>query len=846
MCRTTRINKTPIGQAAAAQVVAVATAMAEARRQLRAAGVPVASPLASNALNPCALCIGDNGALPEDGVFGVASTAWTVYNACPVKVTSVSVLTTCRELARGELEHYLISNAMGTRNVRLENLCKSVLGEHTFDPVWSAWVLVVYLTSNPRGRDILRTTGLTDLDVQSALTFVRYGSEEIGRRQPKAGAKRAHDGGTKTKRAKHHAEGAASSEADETDAEAEGEGESDADGARPPTQAPSKRKRAARGHAGMGGSDADAILHFWNEGLGGRENTVLHTFAAHNKRTARDAAISTLVRQAEGTGVAENELLQQISLRNAVKSVSALVAFAGRRVAEIPALVSFRARQGGDGPYGPMIGMQRTEREGANTALHACVLPPRALRADGSVGIAVAWSVATQKLMPRSAERAVLPGVFERCYEIQRILHGGSVSTNAAGHVNGRDAKDLAALEGMVRGETDCAVPAQATGTARSFLSIRTELPVNHTHAASARALFEEGMELYEAAKAAPSAPVAHELAPTWMSTSKRDAGRSEPVCTPASGLAVGLGANETLRRWMAQKTRRNDQCIKHLGLSSPAELSREVPGIMSSEPLPLLTLTDVEVETLGAPRPTQSGRLDRMMSVEAAVGLHVCGDGATRVPELLEALHTAGLSPSEHAQQSRAALLVAASQASFIGAVGSALSAGYTNVAIASSKKISVSDVNKLFLLSPMDAYVAGLTNIQRCFDKTAYSGTYGCRIDTGWTMPGLLAHNLRSDKRQHGARYTHSNNLLNPRQWLDICTQATAPSPRRWRTSCISRSPSRTLWSLRRRPRAALRRRATFRRCRLPCAASRTTTLRACTSCSRRTPSSWRRRAG
>lgn len=61
--------------------------------------------------------------------------------------------------------------------------------------------------------------------------------------------------------------------------------------------------------------------------------------------------------------------------------------------------------------------------------------------------------------------------------------------------------------------------------------------------------------------------------------------------------------------------------------------------------------------------------------------------------------------------------------------------------------------DVNKLFLLSPMDAYVAGLCNVQRSFDKTPYSGTYGCRVDTGWTMPGLLAHNLRSDKRQHGA---------------------------------------------------------------------------------------------
>lgn len=54
--------------------------------------------------------------------------------------------------------------------------------------------------------------------------------------------------------------------------------------------------------------------------------------------------------------------------------------------------------------------------------------------------------------------------------------------------------------------------------------------------------------------------------------------------------------------------------------------------------------------------------------------------------------------------------------------------------------------------LLSPFDCYVAGLCNIQRSFDPGPYSGTYGCRVDTGFTMHGLFAHNFRSDKRQHG----------------------------------------------------------------------------------------------
>ena len=69
-------------------------------------------------------------------------------------------------------------------------------------------------------------------------------------------------------------------------------------------------------------------------------------------------------------------------------------------------------------------------------------------------------------------------------------------------------------------------------------------------------------------------------------------------------------------------------------------------------------------------------------------------------------------------------------------------------------SRLRQVPDVNKIMLLSPFDCYVAGLCNIQRSFDPGPYSGTYGCRVDTGFTMHGLCAHNFRSDNRQHGAR--------------------------------------------------------------------------------------------
>lgn len=213
----------------------------------------------------------------------------------------------------------------------------------------------------------------------------------------------------------------------------------------------------------------------------------------------------------------------------------------------------------------------------------------------------------------------------------------------------------------------------------------------------------------------------------------------------------------------------------------------------MSTEPSPLLTITDFDIERIGSPRPLSGGRVG---CAKAAVAVHVCGDGAVRVPELLEAMR-AHLLPEKklacYVRQARAALLVAASQASFVGAVGGALTAGYTNASVASSKKISVrgsqrwtpptdrppherrrpvlrgrqvADINKLLLLSPMDCYAAGLNNIQRSFDGTFYSGTYGCRVDTGFTMPGLYAHNLRSDKRQHGTKCRRLESVGKPRR--------------------------------------------------------------------------------
>ena len=706
--QTTRINCRSIGQAASAQVTAVALAIAECKYRLRKSGAFVVNPMASNSVNVCALALADTSKIDDDTFFGITSTVRLVYNSSPTKLTCASILSTAMALAKDELEFYRVSNVMCSRNYKLVDICLSILGQCSsvgqLDAVWCSWVLIVYLSSHPRGRDILRTTGLTDVDIQSAIAFERYGGEEIRRRA------RQRDSVRKAK----------NTEAVQTEEE---------------EHCGFKRKRNSRSGAASGTSDAFFIIEFWHHSLQSKDVSVLHTLAAHSKRTARDAALSTLARQAEGSEIADNSLLQQVSLQNAVKCAQALVPFVGRKESEIPGILIIRARENYTGQYRTACGIERIDKEGASTAIHACVLAKRCIRPAPDIGISVAWSKAARKYMPCTESTATLPSVFERMYEMQRETIGAKAG------------REVESNRMFVDQETDVSMPTEATGTTRSFISLVSFMCINATHNEVAKSMEQETKDAHS--KAATTHIPSSERFPSLIAISKNSKVRNEPIPTPAPALAVGIGTNEVLRRWMAEKTRKNNPCLKHLGFSLSTELSKEMPGIMSSEPLPLLTITDFEIERVDAPRSIGSNKLS---DAKVSIGLHVCGDGAARIPELLQTLRTI-LPPETYVLQARAALFVASSQSSFVGNVGGSLAACYTNAAISSSKKISVPDVNRLLLLSPMDCYVAGLNNIQRSFDGTFYSGTYGSRVDTGFTPPGLYSHNLRSDKRQHGA---------------------------------------------------------------------------------------------
>lgn len=404
--QTTRISCKAVGQAAAAQVAGTAIALAETKRLLRKSGALVVNPVATNAVNVCALAVSDLANVGDVDYFCVTSTSRLVYNSSPTKLSSVSIMSVCKTLARRELDDYLISNAMGVRSEALLNLCKSVLGQLSLDAVWCSWALVVYLSGHPRGRAVLRSTGLTDLDVQSAITFERYGGEEIRRRA------RQERPGKST---------------DVNDADDEDEEFEDV-----PIQK-GKRKRTSHRSLASAVSDSHCMIEFWHDALQSDNSSVLHTLAAQNKSTARDAALSTLAKQSTGTMVADSQVLQTVSLTNAIKSAQALVSFVGRRSEDIPAFVSCTARSGKI--YRRAIGVQRIPKEAASSAIHACTLMNSIVRPAKSVGIVVAWSHAASKLLPATDESATLPGILERMEFVSLLKALGASAGRAAAQV---------------------------------------------------------------------------------------------------------------------------------------------------------------------------------------------------------------------------------------------------------------------------------------------------------------------------------------------------------------------------------------------------------------------------
>ena len=789
-----------MGQAAATQCVNAAIAMALAQAELRRKSIPVRNPVASNAADPALFSM--TSWQPEHREEGdmvvVLSTSQMVYNANPTKLGTESIRSAAKKLAKIELEREAISERMASANYMLTALCRSVAGGWEIDAVWAAFVLVVYVGCDPRSRALLKDTGLTDLDVQTAYALEAYGRGEITRRarlraQQQEEARKAAD--KQNKKQKKDGDPGPSSPPAPDAKEEEEDDDSEFEETDPDTGLPieddtasivnddgdesddgvdleaagmvdepidmlgteqqdqkvlaTKRKRSNKGGATASTSDSHGILTWWYKALRCKDKSVLETLICQTKTNAREAAQATLEIQTEGTSIPHNRVIVAQSAANAVKSAQALVPFVDRKAKDVPTWVAFSTR---DTDAKCAVGLGRVPDESRNSVLHACRQPPNGVMIAPHVGIGVLWSVATQELVSRRNDASYAAvGVLERYAMLAKNRAQNSTPKGVfKTPFQGAALLRVSALERHIDDETMRALPSAPGGLTRSFINLKTVVTVHDLTFQSGHQLAAEGLELYQ--KAAMMHGGKHEtdrLTTETLGTSANPNDRIEPYCTPATRLAVGLRLNELLRRFMQGRSRKNEPCKVLLGYHTHAEVGRDVPPIMDTEPIPLATITDfnvrVEANDYSARNIPESEPIP-CEHVPASISLHVCLDGAIRAPEMIASL-------GDNLWQKRALLLVGSSQASYIGDVGVAISAAAANANINSSKKISCADINTLALLSIWDVYGGGLTNIHRSFANTPYTGCYGSTLDTGITAPGLLGHFYRSDRRGHGS---------------------------------------------------------------------------------------------
>tara|TARA_B110000902_G_scaffold253694_1_gene316664 strand:+ start:1290 stop:3806 length:2517 start_codon:yes stop_codon:yes gene_type:complete len=835
----------PIGQAAASQLVNCELTMALARGSIRHRR-HVVNPIATNEVNAPSLVLRDWKDADYDVPFVTTTTTQLLYNVCPTKLGDGSVIGVAKMLAKREIEDQYISETMGYASTMLTCICEAIVapGEYDQDAVWSSWFLVVYMMSDPRGRRLLSSVPLTDLDYHVAVAFEAYGRAELTRRarlrrqqQSAAEAKRA-------KKAKVDAASVASAVALAEHVQADTGEPSQSSGATadlatltmdedqkrqadaddllvelqdkldiqqsPGSSEPAvetskveaaaaameasddkviatKRRRSGKGQASASSSDATGLLEWWFRALRNPDKSVLLTLVAYCRSAARDAAGETLGRQVgDNVNVASNEVIQDIAQRAAVKSAEALAPFVGRKTHEVPCIKGVLVKHPKVNGVRLCAGFVRIKEQERNTLLLCCKVKKQTHAKD--CNLVVAWSEHSRKLKPDLNERGEsCPNVLERMRYMSDLKYGNA----GEGLSDAKRSQQYELHKTWVASEAAPPMPTAVSGITRSIVSLVVRMPVCKQQRRAAKKMLDEWVQLDRQYTAMDSDLRRSNLGcvpseATCVNRSQQG-DRMEPYCSGNSQLVLGVGLNEAKRKWLHGKTRKNDQCKWSAMLHTDQELPKEYPSIDDTEPSPMLTMTDLSLEAIGFENEEEEfGDNKRFEHDKFCASLHVCGDGAIRLPEAIALLHS-----EVDAMEILSLIWTGISQSSYVADVGSCICAGYANTAIASSKKMSVrssnrtffnhrtryktassnkslklavacsqvADNNKVYNLTVFDCYVAGLMNLHPDFVNTSWSGMYGCRVDHGLSPPGLMAHNYRSDKRQHGRAARQSN---------------------------------------------------------------------------------------
>jgi hypothetical protein len=773
--QTPRINSRAVGMAAAAQCINASIAISLSEMKLRQRGIKTCNVLGSTSINPCKLVFASeeqrSQLLEDSSVFlPLISTTELVYNSIPTKLGTSSIRNAAQDIARRELTENLVSRAMYADDM-LTSICRSIGGGYEIDSIWASVVLIVFLSYDPRGRRILSQCKLTDVDLQIAYVLESYGRAEITRRIRMKNQQNAPKKKRKRKR-KDDEEEEEEEEKQEEEQEEEEEGVTDQATSGNRMDAPAdalssllqdneeedsktlgtKRRRASKSVGSSSTSDSYSLLNWWFRALRSKQVSVLETLIASSRDTAKQAAKSSLQRQAgDNALLASNKTLNGICMSTAVKSCEELVRLVHQPAKNIPMIVAIKTKWSSD----VHIGVNSIPTKTYQNALHACKMLSSDLQPSFDAKTLILHSSSVQEFVAKT-ESGNMPGVMERYTRMAEIR-----STDSCKSARGK--RILSSIESFIQKETSRPIISIYGGVARSFISMKLSVPITESMNASAERMCEEGVEVYQ--RALNDNPVSDILGRSCsiingrsnadyvrppvvaLKTSQSEKHRLEPVCSPCSRLAIGLRLNELLRRWMIGRTRKNGIAFVVCGLGSTDEIPKDLGFIMDNEPIPMAIITNVttyadEQETKIDEDKLRSQKYSDFATISAS--LNICVDSAVRVPELV--------SKTTDLFQRRALMIVASSQASYVGDVGAALSAQWANCSSASSKKVSCADVNTLPLLSIWDCYAGGLVNVHRSYTNTAYSGTYGPHVCTGITPPGLLSNYYRSDQRKHG----------------------------------------------------------------------------------------------
>ena len=515
--------------------------------------------------------------------------------------------------------------------------------------------------------------------------------------------------------------------------------------------------------------------------------SVLRTLVAHSKQEARTAALVTLHKQAMGTEVVENSVIQAMSTGNAVQSTEALAPLVGRKVADVPRIVCLKmARRDADAAGWEdhcrcIIGIVRTPSAVSPPKLHSFAIAPHSLQPSPTSKMVVLHSRASVELNGDACDMRVgksVPAV-EECMAALHTLRSEQA------RVVGAAATKERVLEKAVGDGSGTPLAPNMSGITRAVVSLSMTMRVHPESIRCAMALSSEmhgvstaGRDLCaqhgsggECAIGQRRVVLAETCAHTAQAAQAVVDKRTEPLCLPASKLALGINIQELLMKFRSATvaTRKNKQTATRGssrgvngggGKKDAAIGASEAPNLIDSEPLPMLMITDLTLqarasavdEVLGS-LPTHARRpLDFCgtplpeptftMPVDAAV--HIVGQSPIRLPELLRR--------TECARHAIALVLCASSHASLIDDLGASVATGYATSNLNNSKRISVGDTTTRINTTAYDAWFCGIDGLKVLNENNRYAGCYPAGLDHGLVPPGLAAKNLGSDWRKNG----------------------------------------------------------------------------------------------